>query len=195
MSLTMLSKIGQDLPVSQLALMPEALRRRWLKDFLERNGVREPERSHIVLVESIVFSNNPSARVDLPGNVTIERCYDRLQKAPAQQVPLPAVISLNGITELPRWGIRITCREAEGGFQTAGNVVIRSRQPGDEMRLSGGTKSLKKLFIDKKIPASQRPFVPVLADEEGVLSVYGLADNLDRISREGPGVQILIENI
>ena len=76
-----------------------------------------------------------------------------------------------------------------------GTVVVRSRLPGDEMRLPGGTKSLKKLFIDQKIPASQRSRIPVLADERGVLAVFGLGVNLDRLSQEETGVQFLFQEI
>ena len=201
MSLTMLSKLEQDLSVSELALMPPALRRRWLKDFLERNGVREPERSHILLTESLVFSRNPSARANLPGNVTIERCYDALRKAEQTTVPEPALLNCPGITELPQWGLRVICRPAsqiinhDHIFTVAPgqNVVLRSRLPGDELRLPGGTKSLKKLYIDKKIPAAQREKIPVLADEQGVLGVYGLGVNLNRVPPEGNAMQFLIE--
>jgi tRNA(Ile)-lysidine synthase len=147
------------------------------------------------MAESLVFSENPSARADLPGNIIIERCYGTLQEQAEAVVLETANIPCPGVTELPRWGLRITCRQAEGGLQTTGNVVLRSRLPGDEMRLPGGTKSLKKLFIDKKIPASQRSRVPVLADERGVLAVYGLGVNLDRVSLEETGVQFLFEEI
>ena len=54
---------------------------------------------------------------------------------------------------------------------------------------------MKKLFIDKKIPAARRGRIPVLADEMGVLAVYGLGVNLDRISQEETGVQFLFEEI
>ena len=61
------------------------------------------------------------------------------------------------------------------------------------MRLSGGTKTLKELFIDRKIPAAQRMQIPVLADDAGVLGVYGLGANLDRVSESG--IQIRFEKI
>ena len=61
------------------------------------------------------------------------------------------------------------------------------------MRLKGGTKSLKKLFTDRKIPASQRPYVPVIADERGVLGVWGFGANLDRVTAEG--VELYLETI
>ena len=33
-----------------------------------------------------------------------------------------------------------------------GGMVVRSRQQGDKIKLAGGTKKLKDLFIDLKIP-------------------------------------------
>ena len=76
-----------------------------------------------------------------------------------------------------------------------GPVVLRGRLPGDEMRMPGGTKSLKKIFIDRKIPLSQRPFVPVLADEQGVLGVAGIGVNENRIADQLPAVQFIIETM
>lgn len=181
--------------VQRLRAMPQSLRSRILEKLLKQWGVREPESCHIAMAEALVFSENPSARAALPGNITLERRYGALQKAPEEVAPKPATICLQGVTELPQWGLRVTCERTDGGMQTRGTVVIRGRQSGDEMRLPGGTKSLKKLFIDKKIPASQRPFLPVLADEAGVLAVYGLGENLDRISQEAPGVRFLLEKI
>jgi tRNA(Ile)-lysidine synthase len=74
-------------------------------------------------------------------------------------------------------------------------VVLRAREAGDAIRLPGGTKSLKKLFIDKKIPASQRLRIPVIGDEAGVLAVYGFGVNLDRKAEILPGLQITFETL
>ena len=80
--------------------------------------------------------------------------------------------------------MRFFCEETtcEAGFavNARGKIILRSRCPGDKMRLPGGTKELKKLFIDRKIPAAQRCRVPVLADDAGVLGVPGIGVNLDR---------------
>lgn len=189
--------------VAALAAMPQALRSRVLENLLKQWGVREPEHRHIQMAQALVFSENPSARANLPGNITIERCYGILRKAESTVLPETVALNCPGVTEAPQWGLRITCVPTEDLTNTAvaftvcpgANVVLRSRMPGDEMRLAGGAKSLKKLFIDRKIPASQRPYVPVLADEFGVLAVYGLGVNLDRVSLTEKTMQILIEKI
>ena len=46
-------------------------------------------------------------------------------------------------------------------------------------------KKLKELLIDRKIPANMRSQIPVIADEKGVLGVYGIGANLDRVSPSG----------
>lgn len=58
-----------------------------------------------------------------------------------------------------------------------GNAVVRSRQEGDKITLSGRncSKSLKKLFNELHIPPEERPRVPVIADDCGVIGVCGYA--------------------
>ena len=67
----------------------------------------------------------------------------------------------------------------------------RPRETGDEMRLPGGRRTLKRLMIDRKIPAALRSRLPVLADENGVLGVYGIGVNLDRKPRAGEAAYII----
>ncbi len=192
---------GELPPVSVLRQMGKALRSRYLEAFLKRNGVKEPERSHIRLAESLVFSGRPSARGNFPGGVTIQRCYDRLEVVPADCPLEEKELPCTGQMEIS--GYRICCYPAERIVNTEntftvqpnGRMILRSRREGDSIRLSGGTKSLKKLFIDRKIPASQRPNVPVLADDTGILGVYSIGVHQDRVALRLPAVTISIEYI
>ncbi len=53
-------------------------------------------------------------------------------------------------------------------------AVIRFRMPGDVFRkFGGGEKKLKDYFIDEKIPARERDFLPVLAVGNKVLLIFG----------------------
>lgn len=186
-ALSQLSGEGDTLCVSRLQQQPKALRSRCLEAFLKSHGVREPERSHIALLEALVFSEKPSARACFPGNVIIQRKYDTLAVADSSDQPEAVEVACPGVTDLPQWGLRLICTPAEELINTpecfavscSGTVWVRPRQSGDTMRLSGGSRTLKKLFIDRKIPASQRPFVPVLAEGQNVLGVYGIGANLD----------------
>ena len=183
--------------VSVLREMDPALRNRALESFLRQQGVKEPQREQIQLLKCLVFSNNPSARGAFPGRVTIGREYDRLIRLPRQEAPDTAQLTL-GSQKLPQWKLEIHVSQAQSleqgktvfTVQPEGKIVVRSRLPGDRIRLPGGSKTLKKLFIDEKIPAWERPFLPVLADEKGVLAVVGIGVNLDRVAKELPAVRI-----
>lgn len=52
-----------------------------------------------------------------------------------------------------------------------GGIVVRNRRSGDKIKLSGGSKKIKDLFIDIKIPKEDRCKIPVIADDQGILSV------------------------
>lgn len=184
-----------------LRTMHPAIRSRMLETFLKENGVREPEADHIALVEQLVFSNNPSAKADLPGGVTVSRCYEKLvvltEETPAEAVELP----VEGTVKLPRLGLQVTVAAATEIVNTPsvftvcpeGPMVLRFRQSGDTIRLSGGTKTLKKLMIDQKIPAAQRQTLPVIADSRGILAVCDIGADVDRTAKQLPAVQIRIE--
>ncbi|MBQ4642398.1 MAG: tRNA lysidine(34) synthetase TilS [Oscillospiraceae bacterium] len=176
--------------VEALKTMEPAIRNRVLITILTQAGVREPEASHIAAVNALLESDNPSARAAFPGGISVSRRYDRLcwETIPEELSATP--LTCPGAVELPN--LRILCLSAEtatgeAGFTVApcGEMVVRARQTGDTIRLPGGSKSLKKLFIDRKIPAALRQTIPVIADEKGVLAVYGIGVNLDRVSETG----------
>lgn len=56
-----------------------------------------------------------------------------------------------------------------------GKSVVRTRQSGDSIRLKGRgcTKTLNRLFSEEHIPAEKRDSIPVIADEKGIIWVYG----------------------
>ena len=185
--------------VNELRDLPYALQSRAIGRFLVNAGVAEPSRANINSVSALLYTDRPSARVDLPGGVVIQRTYDTLQAAPIANIPETVVLDCPGCVRFGNVVIHSTPGKMEAPryerfvVKPEGQVVVRSRQSGDEMRLKGGTKSLKKLFTDRKIPASQRPYVPVIADERGVLGVWGFGANLDRVTAEG--VELYLETL
>ena len=180
-ALATLAQLAQP-DVTMLRTMAPAIRARALESFLKANGVREPEAVHLRLLESLVFSDNPSARANFPGGITIGRNYETLEVIPESE------------------GVKLdfTCSPAEEIINTpdvftvvpVGNVYVRSRQTGDRIRLPGGTRTVKKLFIDRKIPAARRDCVPILCDDAGILGIPGIAVNLDRVAVTLPATQI-----
>lgn len=185
--------------VSELRKLHSALRSRLLERFLKESGVSEPEQAHIGALEKLVFSDRPSARAELPGGVTVARDYDRLIRL-EEALVIPETV-VEGTLELPMLGFTVTCRPAEtfeNGEDTftvhpQGPIRVRSRLSGDTIRLPGGTRSLKKLFIDRKIPAHLRERIPVIVDDAGILGVHGIGPDLDRTAKTLPAVTIRIQ--
>ena len=187
--------------VSELRSLAPAIRSRVLGEMLKNAGVKEPEAEHIRALEKLVISPKPSARANFPGGITVARNYDVLEVQSRESALTPVELSCPGVVEYPDLGIRIVCKPNEELGHTAesfcvvpqGKMFVRSREAGDGLRLPGGTKSLKKLFIDKKIPAANRLRIPVIVDDAGVLGVVGIGGNLDRFSDAPDAVRICIE--
>ncbi len=189
--------------IPELRLLTPGIRSRVLAQMLINAGVKEPEAEHIAALEKLVFSGKPSAKACFPGGVTMTRKYDVLAVEEKEERITPKALNCPGTTLVPEAGVKIRCLPAgempvaAGSFAVVpqGTLVVRSRKEGDAIRLSGGTKSLKKLFIDKKIPAARRDCIPVIADDAGVVGLAGFGGNLDRISGGENAVRIQIEKL
>ena len=186
--------------VNALRQMPPAIQTRALKKLLEAFGVKEPEAEHIELLRRVILSDNPSARSFFPGSIVIAREYDALVKPDVREPLSTYPLRCPGSTDIPELGLRVTCEPvgetaAEDGLclRLYENAVLRGRKEGDTIRLSGGTKTLKKLYIDRKIPASRRECIPVIADSCGVAAVYGIGIDCDR--KQAPNWVIRFEVI
>jgi len=135
----------------------------------------------------------PSGRaIDLGGDLTLGVELDRVvigrALPPAEDRPLTigdcrpgrGDVVLAGETLPVAWGgdEAMLRRRAERFDPRALRfpLVVRSRRPGDRMRLPGGTKKVKKILLERRIPPSERHRVPLLVDAEGeVLWIPGMA--------------------
>ncbi len=191
---------------------PDAVRTRAVRAMLQTIYIPKLSHAHIEAVDRLLFTDDPSARVSLPSSWEARREYDRLCLArtadAATFVPVPLIPGKT--IRIPELGLKIRCeftknfaKNRPGTFTFAcrcdmigatNGLVVRPRHSGDALRLPGGTKTLKKWFIDRKVPAAQRGLVPVFADDSGVLAVYGLGQNLDCRAAEGePAILFDIE--
>ena len=189
-----------------IAQLPAAIAPRAVRRLLEMMGDGDTNCSaaHLKAVVSLARGEDPSAVVYLPGGRLAQRVYQELLLT-TQADPLPPFpaepLCLDGETEAAGTPWRASCRrvtcpeageEQQGAFYLArdsiqGPLLLRPRQTGDEIALPrrGGTKSLKKLFIDEKIPRRERERIPVLADNRGVAAVAGFGPDQSRAARPG----------
>jgi tRNA(Ile)-lysidine synthase len=101
-----------------------------------------------------------SARVDLGGGVTAVREYERLW---LEQTP----VALAGEVRWGEWRIR---------SRLAG-LRVRGWRPGD--RLAGRTKKIQDVFVDAKIPRSEREAWPLVVRGDEVIAVPGIVAHPD----------------
>ena len=158
----------------KLNALDPALRRRALFAILQRSGVEAPAQPHLTLLSSLAASPDPSGRVFFT-NLIMERRYDALCiSAPEPGTIAPIPLPVPGTARAAGWTVacsepHITEKRINSPtaftlrYDAARGFLLRSRLPGDTMRLSGGNRSLKRLMIDRKIPAALRANVPVLA--------------------------------
>ncbi|MBQ7566292.1 MAG: tRNA lysidine(34) synthetase TilS [Oscillospiraceae bacterium] len=179
--------------VQPLRSSPQPLRRRALRTLL--CGVPKLTAAHLEAAEALLFSGDPSARIDLPDGVVARRVYDRLVIGSDENAAFAAVtLPCPGEASLGALGAVVRCTAGIGeGLHLpakllAGGVTVRARKTGDRIRLNGGTVTLKKLMIDRRIPAAQRGRIPVIEKDGNVLAVWGVGENLDFLPRDGEPV-------
>ena len=128
------------------------------------------------------------------GEVYAERHGDdfRIGRAEAPpEVPLfDSPIAVPGRTEVPEIGLTLLA-DVRDKVETThvrpnvalidarvvrGDLRIRNARPGDRIRPFGmrGTKKLQDVFVDKKVPVSERALAAVVVDNDRVLWVVGV---------------------
>ena len=72
-------------------------------------------------------------------------------------------------------------------------LEVRSWRPGDRIRMPYGTKKLKKLFGEARIPIHERAAVPIVVDAEGrVCWVVGVARSADAPPQTDTALTIMV---
>ena len=147
-------------------------RLRELHPAADRNLLRLAEERPSALDE-LLASAVGSKRLDLGGGLTAVREYDRvwLERAP---------VSLEGEVRWGPWRIE---------SQLPG-LKVRAWRAGD--RLAGRSKKIQDVFVDAKVPRSERESWPLVVRGDEVVAVPGIVDaegvNATLVDESAPGV-------
>jgi len=162
--------------IAPLRDAPPPLRRRAIRKLLNDCHIPKLCAAHILAAESVILGSDPSAEISLPLGLRFFRSYETVALRQGSEVLTFKEVTLPcpGTAEIPELDLAFIA-----AFKAKTPISIRPRKEGDSIRLKGGTKSVKKLLIDKKIPANLRESIPVLVREGEVLSVWGVADSVD----------------
>lgn len=195
--------------VSELMELPGAVRARVIRLALEDIGVTGESRI-VKAVTDLLYSNAPSGEANLKGGGTVRREYGEIVFSPVPPERggdgggggggfAPVDIELDTPAYIPELDLMITCKKGfiNNGtfyFKSSGicdNITVRPRRAGDKIKLAGRgcTKTLKKLFIEEKIPNYFRNGIPVITDGEGVIAVMGVG--IAERCRPEPGDEVI----
>ena len=142
------------------------------------------QRSHVVAILQLIQSGNPSGRIHLPAGVTAWRQYDALlldrtaaviEGIPVLTVSGPGTVAVPsadmtlGFSVRPKSEVRPEDLDGRSlvvfdADQVNFPFTVRGPMPGDRFRPWGfdGTRKLKKVLIDAKIPLRVRNRVPLV---------------------------------
>lgn len=135
----------------------------------------------------LIKNADTSAKI-LLGNVEVRRGYDSLKIVPSdvEHVEIaPSELffgenSLGKIGQIVLSEVTVTAENRKNCLTAGCPLEVRSRKTGDRIKLpKRPEKTLKKLFIDDKVPAELRDKTPVVTfgDEVVWVSGYGSAEN------------------
>ena len=191
-----------------------AVRTRALRRMLAQSSMplRDLTAQHIFALEQLLDSQKPSACCALPHGFTARREYSALRLVREQEQQVRDAVPLVVPSEQTLWNgsVRVSVHVLEKNevfyksFNTfcvdCGTIdfvslCVRTRRTGDRIRLTekGGSRTLKKLLIDRKIPRGKRDKLAVIADKNGVIAVQDIGMDCSRSPQGGARMQIKIE--
>lgn len=204
-------RADDDLSVGALLGLSPALAARVLRAWLGTTA--RLEAVHVATILAWLRDGTSGGGLDLPQGTRLVREFDRLSAGTEQATAgglehrrpedwRPEVARLPEGTDPGPQGHGdpadpATWRLACPAAALKGNVRVRGWRPGDRMRPLGlgGSKKVSDLLREARLPASGRPDALVVADDDGVLWVVGVARDERTRLLPGSGVMVTISII
>lgn len=141
---------------------------------------------------SLVANDKSNIQIDFPRHLKLEKAYNKLifyfqtneptSHAFHEVLPVPGSVWLpDGASMKATYCNEISSQDEHTYYTLASRVAlplhVRTRRDGDRMRWSGlnGSKKVKDIFIDAKIPVRKRNSWPIVTDNNGeILWIVGL---------------------
>jgi len=163
---------------------PVLFKRACVMAFKQLGIVKDWEKAHVDSILELCL-NKSGSKVTLPKGVTAINEYGKIcffTKKASQNTKIPFntgtfdflgdTISINNVASNV---------DLRSGFfvdkdKIPPTATIRTKEDGDIFtKFGGGTKSLNDYFTDKKIPQRIRDFIPLIADGNKILAIFGVA--------------------
>jgi len=182
------------LDIAKLEDLPVAILRRAIRQVVAqvKGDLLSVGFGHIMEAVELATMGGTGRGVDMPGGVRVERSYDRLLVYGPDAAPKEFSVTLPvpGRVEVPEAGVSVEVSLTKGGpgpvtgkgaalvdmDKITGPLTVRSRRPGDTFQPVGmeGSKKLKELFIDLKLPRFERARTPIVECGGEIVWVAGI---------------------
>ena len=191
-----------------------------------RNAYRQIEGSyngletvHLDDILDLIQSSRKEARINLPKGIIADRkasyLYITRNEIKTELIEYEIEIPINSSIIIEELGIKVeaqkiskeksklfstgNCTKSFDVEKISGKLTIRNRRNGDKIKPLGlgGTKKVKDILIDSKVPLEKRNSVPVICDEEKILWLAGycMSDEAKISDSTKDVVRISIKNI
>lgn len=190
------SEDGVWLDLTVLGTLSPAIQSRVIRRALWHSGSGRFGRVHVEQIQSLAAGISPSAQCALPGGLIAARAYGRLwvgnPSSRSEQPDSLVEIQVPGRTYLPCCGkwLLAELRQISDVTLSALNrdeacldvnklswpLTARRRKDGDRMRPLGGegSRKLKKIFSDRKIPLVERNEIPLILSGDQIIWASGV---------------------
>ena len=154
-----------------------------------KNEINIITKQHIEEIFKVIGSNNK--KIDLPNNIIVEKEYSNLifkekenKTTNSYKIILDKDINLNELgefkfisdtTEKSNFIIKLNSEDISLP------LIIRNKEEKDEIKVKNlnGTKKVKKIFIDEKVPSRIRNNYPILTDSKNnILWIPGIKKSI-----------------
>ncbi|MGP4109164.1 tRNA lysidine(34) synthetase TilS [Virgibacillus sp. L01] len=204
-------------PIDSFKSSPHSLQRRafhLILNYLYKEWPKNLSYVHEEQFFALLESNSGNVQIDFPGNLKLRKTYKQVcfcfSIEKSRLVSYHKTVIIPGEVNLPN-GITVTadytgCPDWNSDTEYICNkdcvalpLHIRTRQNGDRMSWRGleGSKKVKDIFIDAKIPLGKRDMWPVLTDDNGeILWLIGLKKGQPQQqtqTKEGTYIQLKYE--
>ena len=192
------ASVGQDngeliLDIQKLHRLHPAIQRRVVRKALEevKGDVKRITFDHISSALGM-GSGKGTKKLDLPGDLVVQREYDRLvlRRRKNENLSFHYPLIVPGKTELPESNLILEAEiilDRPANFAKEDSIAyldwdrleeplfLRQRKRGDRFQPSGmrGSKKVKDFFIDLKIPLEERDMIPLLISKDKIAWVVG----------------------
>lgn len=147
--------------------------------------------SHIEDILSLANQSHPSKSINLPG-IRAYREYDKIifdNNKQIGKIEYSYKLEIERDTQIPEVNkkIRLLIKDKYEEFDGISavfdyelieekNIIVRSRKDGDKIELPGvnGSKKIKDIFIDLKIPLTNRYKFPIIETDDNIIWLAGI---------------------